>query len=203
MFSQIRTSDFYREHWYHSILTAFLSRTIARRCGHREHADEAFLAGLFHDIGRVVLYLADPERYGSLMRGDTRRGESFRRLERETFGTDHHELAAALFEEWRFPSLYVDTAREHNTANITSPHKTLIVFVTVADILTEQAVTGRSDADRQELLHKLLPHTCLTVPDAAAYTTGLAESLSDDPLFAECLQMYGFTASDLSAPGER
>ena len=197
MFARIRSSAFYREHWYHSILTAFLSKAIALRCRLRDIAEETFLAGLFHDIGRVPLYLSDPDGYGALIRNHPL-GETLRSKEQEAFGVDHHELGAELFRQWSFPQVFVDTALEHDTANITSPHKTVIVMVTVSNILMDRAVTGKTVTARQDLLTRLLPHTCLTPEDAEGYTVGLPQALMGDPLFAECLRLYGFSEATSS-----
>jgi len=124
-----------------------------RTAQHAADKDWAFivrLAGLFHDVGRVPLYLSDPARYDELVRGIPL-GDPFRAREREVFGTDHHELGAELLRHWSFPTIYVDTAMEHDTANITSPHKTVIILVTVSNILVDRAVTGRTPLKRQEL----------------------------------------------------
>jgi len=201
MFSSIRSSAFYRDHWYHSILTSFLAKALAVRCALREIAEETFLAGLFHDIGRVPLYLSDPARYDGLVREEIERGAPMRELERQAFGTDHQELGADLLTQWAFPAVYVDTAREHDSSSITSAHKSVIVLVTVSNILVDRAVTGKTVPHRQELLAKLLGYTCLTPEEADGYTVGLPQILAPDPLFAQCMEIYGFGATPTSAPG--
>jgi putative nucleotidyltransferase with HDIG domain len=202
MFSRIRATAFYRDHWYHSIMSAFLARSLAVRCRQRELSEDAFLAGIFHDMGRVPLYLGDPEKYDALVVKGNQEGLFMRALEREAFGTDHQELGSALMQQWSFPQLFADTAAEHDSANITSPYKSTIILVTVANILVDRAVRGRLIPPRQEVLDRLLPNTCLTPEDADAFSTGLPELLKDDPLFAQCMQMYGFDspAATPSAP---
>lgn len=192
MFSRIRSTEFYRDHWYHSIMSAFLARNLAVRCRLKELADDSFLAALFHDMGRVPLYLSDPPGYDALIRQARERGVSMTSLEREKYGTDYRELGAALLEQWSFPKVFSDTALEHDSVNITSPHKTVIVLVTVSNILVDRAVTGVNLPARQEILDKLLPYTCLSSADAEAFSTGLPTAMKDDPLFVQCLQMYGF-----------
>jgi len=201
MFSRIRSAAFYRDHWYHSIMTAFLARSLAVRCGLRDVAEESFLAGLFHDVGRVPLYLSDPSQYDGLVLKANELGIPMSTLEREVFGTDHHELGSALLAQWSFPGVFADTALEHDRANITSPHKTVIILVTVSNILVDRAVTGRAVPNRMEILTKLLPYTCLSPEDAETFSTGLPAVLRDDPLFVQCLEMYGFESPTPSEPG--
>jgi putative nucleotidyltransferase with HDIG domain len=201
MFRQIRNTEFYRDHWYHSIMSAFLAHTLAVRCRLKGVAEDCFLAALFHDIGRVPLYLSDPAGYNALIGRARDQGVPLRAVEREALGTDHQEFGAALLEQWSFPSVYVDSALEHDSAGIASEHKTVIVFVTVSNILVDRAVTGRKVPERQELLDRLLPSTCLSAEEAEAVAAELPASLKDDPLFAQCMEMYGFDVPAPSAPG--
>lgn len=200
MFSRIRSTAFYRDHWYHSIMSAFLARSLAVRCGLRDVSEESFLAALFHDLGRVPLYLSDPSKYDALLKQAAAQGIPMRVVEREAFGTDHHELGAALMEQWSFPKVFADVALEHDSVNITSSHKSVVILVTVSNILVDRAVTGKDTPYRQETLEKLLPYTCLSLAAAEEYSTGLPTLLKDDPLFAQCLEMYGFEVPTPSAP---
>jgi HD-like signal output (HDOD) protein len=63
MFKKGKEKEFYQYFWKHSIITAFLSQHMATKAGFKRLADEAFLAGLLHDIGRAAMYQADSELY--------------------------------------------------------------------------------------------------------------------------------------------
>jgi len=191
MFAKMRKTQFYQRHWYHSLLTAFLGKSIAIKCGLRDVAEETFLAGLFHDVGRVILYSSAPEEYAELDRRGRDEVLMPRDLERETLGTDHQEVGGALLERWNFPEVFVDAALEHDSANITSPHKSVIIMVTVANNIADKFTSEAVPEERQRLLASLYPHTCLHATDVAEYSQNLHDMLAGDALFAECLGLFG------------
>ena len=95
--------------WRHSLACAVAGKWIAERCGYRERANEVFLAGLFHDIGKLVLFKAieDLRRQQSIPAGVPNA------LLLEVVGSLHAEQGAQLLERWNLPALYVDIARKH------------------------------------------------------------------------------------------
>ena len=195
MFSRVRNTKFYREHWYHSLLTAFLAKLIAVTCRAREISEEAFLAGLFHDIGRVPLYASDPARYEGIIARSRGERRLLRDVEAETLGTDHQQLGAAILDQWSFPPVYVDTAAEHDSVNITSPHKSIIIMVSVANCTADLATGEERIPQRVELLSRLVPYSCLKQEDVDAFVKDLPGALRRDPLFAECLGLYGVSGA--------
>ena len=98
------------ELWEHSALVAAAARLLAQRTRAAE-ADEAFTAGLLHDIGRVVLMRRFPAVYGRLTSG----GEGgLETRERAAFGVDHAQAGAWLFEAWALPAAIVESAARHH-----------------------------------------------------------------------------------------
>ena len=67
LFGKANKKDFYTRFWRHSVVTAFLARHIALRSNQKELADEAFLAGLLHDIGQAAFYNAVADEYDSIL----------------------------------------------------------------------------------------------------------------------------------------
>lgn len=98
-------------YWRHSLLTAALCRELARRIeGVQE--DEAYLAGLLHDIGRLALLAAAPEFHaeGISAHDDPARCE----VERRWLLVDHAEAGAWLIGHWRLSRGLSDSARYHH-----------------------------------------------------------------------------------------
>ena len=86
--------------WRHSIATAACAKVLARRM--RLNQDFAFTAGLLHDIGRLVLVTAYPERYSEVLALRQRDDRELLDVERECLGVDHVVAGAALAEHWQF-----------------------------------------------------------------------------------------------------
>ena len=83
------------ELWYHAISVATIAREIVafHRLGDLA-PERAYLAGLFHDVGAMVMALAASEDYRSMLQLNSLRDDSIRRIERERFGSDHVEIGA-------------------------------------------------------------------------------------------------------------
>ena len=93
------------ELWLHSCVTASTARIIAQ--GNRRNAvDEAFLAGLVHDVGILVELQHDRARFAEAI-ALAATGRDLRECEREVLGEDHEAFGSALCEHWKFPSSLV------------------------------------------------------------------------------------------------
>jgi HD-like signal output (HDOD) protein len=185
LFPMLRKSGFHQAYWKHSILSAFFSRKLAVRCGRSDSAEEAFIAGLLHDIGQVVLACSSPERYAQALDAERLGALLLETIEEQMFDANHREVGGALLRKWNFPDLYADVALEHETLNIGSPHKTFVILVSAASILSEKISQGDISPPKRELLDALLPHTCLTLAQADDFIAACSAELAQDSLFQE------------------
>ena len=190
-FVKYKKTEFYQFFWKHSILTAFLSKHIAKRCNRKELADESFLGALLHDIGQVAFFNADQSKYQEILELSGSGREGLEDLEQDSFGMNHKELGATVLQKWNLPELYVDIAREHESLNITSSHKMLIIMISIADILAELLLAGEIEQAKNELLSKLFQYTNLKESDRDYYKKDFMEDLMEDPLFQECQNLFG------------
>jgi putative nucleotidyltransferase with HDIG domain len=97
-----------RRCWRHNLATALAAKEFAHSFGSDE--DDAYNAGLFHDVGRLAFLVLEPALY----RGPASTEDDLRELERERFGVDHCEAGAWLLEQWKLPQTFVDVARYHH-----------------------------------------------------------------------------------------
>ena len=191
LFVKMQKSAFHKTFWRHSLVTAFFAKNISIRCRKNDMAEEAFLSGLLHDIGQAVFYSYNSEKYLNVLKKEEETGEALEKIEREEYGTDHKEVGAAILQKWNFPQQYSDTALEHESLNITSPHKNLILTVTIGDLLAEKLGFGVFTSDKEELYRKTLPYTCLKSSDAEYYEKHFFDELKKDPLFHDCQTLFG------------
>jgi signal transduction histidine kinase/HD-like signal output (HDOD) protein len=100
--------------WRHSLLTAILARMIAAKTGYRE-TEQAFFAGMIHDIGRLVLSANFPELYAKVLDNASAAHESKHLLDEERkIGAPHPEVGAWLLSQWNLDSLTVDAVLYHH-----------------------------------------------------------------------------------------
>jgi HD-like signal output (HDOD) protein len=120
-----------RRSWHHNLACALAAKEFAKSFG--TSAEEGYNAGLFHDIGRLALVVAQPALYDRLIAQD----DDLRELEREHFGLDHCEAGAWLIEHWRLPATFVDVALNHHAPKSDGNELTMLVHAgcVVADRL--------------------------------------------------------------------
>ncbi len=100
------------EFWEHSLLTALISKQLAALV-HYHSPDEAYLAALLHDVGKLVFQLDQPQTYQLILKQATET-EQLINLERDTFQCSHDELGAYLLSEWGLSSFIADAVRYHH-----------------------------------------------------------------------------------------
>ncbi len=121
--------------WEHTLATALASRLIAQAVDHPGF-EEAFIAGLMHDIGKLVLMQKIPEQYQTIISTAEQSGRSHAELEREILGFDHTEVGRLLLQKWAFPRLLVQAVAEHHDPLGENEHPLPLAFiVNAADIL--------------------------------------------------------------------
>ena len=102
--------------WWHSLRCAFLSKSIASEMN-SDQRDEAFVSGLLHDIGKVVLWVNCQAAYEALL-GDCR-GDGQQLIEGEArLGATHCEVAAWLLDRWNFQPMISDAVRYHHESPV-------------------------------------------------------------------------------------
>ncbi|WP_300158657.1 HDOD domain-containing protein [Solidesulfovibrio sp.] len=102
-----------RVFWEHSVGCAVAAQAIASALG-REGAEAAFVAGLLHDIGRIVLFKQASAHMAAAMRRAAAGREPLYLAERELLGFDHAALGGLLLQKWQFPANLEKMVRYHH-----------------------------------------------------------------------------------------
>jgi HD-like signal output (HDOD) protein len=131
-----------RDLWTHCVAVATTSRHLAREMK-LPIADEAFLAGMIHDVGMLVSLQVWPQQLRAVCEKVRTSGGDFCMIEREVFGADHQQLGAGLAEAWKFPrSCQLVAGHHHNPAELADNNRLLVTLVFVADTLCCQSAKG-------------------------------------------------------------
>jgi len=131
-----------RQFWRHSIGVGLVAKLLAVRLSDPS-PERFFVAGLLHDIGRLVLFKQTPEAAGAAMAAASASGRHLVAVERELLGFDHAELGGMLLRKWRFPeSLEQAVWRHHAPATAEAPLEASIVCV--ADAVAGATLPGCS-----------------------------------------------------------
>jgi HD-like signal output (HDOD) protein/CheY-like chemotaxis protein len=118
----------------HALRTArFASRVMDDRTG-KEHA---FLAGVVHDIGQLVLAMKMPLELAEVLEVARREGRPLHEVEEERWGVTHAEISAYLLGIWGLPFPVVEaTASHHHPSRVAGTEFNLVAALHVADVLT-------------------------------------------------------------------
>ena len=127
--------------WWHSLRCAFLSKSIASEMN-SDQRDEAFVSGLLHDIGKVVLWVNCQAAYEALL-GDCR-GDGQQLIEGEArLGATHCEVAAWLLDRWNFQPMISDAVRYHHESPVRIAQALpMTQIVCIANLLCQDTEPG-------------------------------------------------------------
>jgi putative nucleotidyltransferase with HDIG domain len=124
--------------WHHSVAVAAAAQLVSRVCGCAIPA-EAYLAGLFHDIG-LLLVGRQLRRHFLQVIAAVSRFEATSPAERRVYRFDHAQLGAFVAERWCLPAAMVDTIRYHHEVDhYSGPHRDLVFVVATANYLCSRA----------------------------------------------------------------
>jgi HD-like signal output (HDOD) protein len=133
----------WREFWQHCIGTAILTREVVSLV--QSPPDESdYIAGLVHDVGKIVMAWSFPEQFAEIHRLAARGTHSLCEIETEILGIDHSELGALFLERQKLPDLMIESARFHHHPEHASNHPLIIASVQIADLLMRNARIGCS-----------------------------------------------------------
>jgi putative nucleotidyltransferase with HDIG domain len=99
--------------WEHSFGAALAARTIAKAIGGVDQ-EEAFLAGLFHDIGKVIMNSQDPSKFRMVMERCYNEEILFNEAERSFYSFTHAEAGALVIKKWNFPDTLTQAVQQHH-----------------------------------------------------------------------------------------
>lgn len=116
--------------WTHFLEVASASKNLAAAIGYKI-PEEAYVAGILHDVGIILLEREFPDEYLKVLRLAAN-GKALTRAEIEIFGVDHQEIGGYLTNYWNMPPIISESITMHHPVN----DKEILVMAEVAKIVT-------------------------------------------------------------------
>lgn len=150
LFDRAKVGGFsYNRLWNHSWATGVLAKRMARvQCLGTEPANQAFAAGLLHDVGKLVLVTGLPSLYESALNHQRQQHIPLWEAEKSVFGSHHAEIGAYLLSLWGLPVPIVDAvAFHHEPASAPEQDFNLLTVVHAANALVHelQPIPGQEE----------------------------------------------------------
>jgi HD-like signal output (HDOD) protein len=156
VFSQLESHDgaeiSARQLWHHSLATAATARRIAKcECQDKQLAEEAFTAGLLHDVGRLVLLANLPGPYAEALQRSRDERIPLWEAERAVFGACHAEVGGYLL------SLVETAVFHHFPGKCRTRNCGALCLVHIANVLEQESLPGQDPSllaqlDREYLI---------------------------------------------------
>lgn len=138
----------YRDFWVHSVGTAAAASALLKPQG-RRMADDGFICGLLHDIGKVVLHQFARERFAEIVKQVRRGNRLIVEVEQEVLGFTHTEVGGALLEVWGLPRFLRLAVEDHHILKSEEEEVLqLASSVHVADIFARALMIGNGGDGR-------------------------------------------------------
>ena len=170
--------------WRHSLYCGVIARLLAEQC-HVLHSERLFVAGLLHDIGKLIIAQRLPTETRMItLEADTGNRSEFE-VEQDFLGFNHAEVGGELMKAWSMPETLFESVAYHHSPKQAETGVMETCLVHIANIFTDEAERGldmKEDSPLQE------------VDPFAWEVTGLDESVKAHvfreagPLFTEALE---------------
>jgi putative nucleotidyltransferase with HDIG domain len=127
--------------WKHSVSVALFSKLVTEKLN-IYNTEEMFVAGLLHDIGKVVLNKNIPDTYKPIMDEVMRTGMNFEEIEKKVLGFTHSDVGLFLVQEWNLGERLKNVVFYHHNPPLASEYIQETAVVNLADKLSNYNEMG-------------------------------------------------------------
>ena len=142
--------------WLHSLGCATVARVLAEE-RRSVASDDAFLAGIFHDVGKLFLFDVDPQSYGSIAAD-----ENSVLVEREVYGVTHEEVGQKSAHSWGLAENIKVAIGSHHCPKDATTHEEFVMLISGANDLAKYWGIGTRSVQDEELVARIIEKTGLS-----------------------------------------
>jgi len=128
--------------WKHSIGVGVISRILGKILGIRQ-LEDYFIAGILHDIGKLLFFKTMPEEYSKVVNYAHEKRLTYRDAESSHFGVSHTLAGEMLAEKWKLPKSLRSVIGNHYSGFVDGKLDMLVSIVHLADVIAHILEFGR------------------------------------------------------------
>jgi putative nucleotidyltransferase with HDIG domain len=129
----------WHEMWTHSVMCALASESLYTRMVGRDGSGEsAFVAGLLHDVGKLILARALPHRFLQVVENCQGYGYPMQQAETNVIGVNHAKVGGELGTEWGFPPRLTAGIASHHSPDGANEHEDMARAVQAGNLLAKR-----------------------------------------------------------------
>ncbi len=121
--------------WAHSVATAVAAQWFAHAIDYPE-PEEAYAAGLLHDIGKIVLNKFAEQEYRWVFNANKKQEMTTWEIEKKTFGVDHAYIGSLMAQKWTFPMVLTNAIQFHHDPAAAGEFRALAAISNLANALS-------------------------------------------------------------------
>lgn len=127
--------------WAHSIGVGIATRMLGSAVGEK-NLENYFLAGIFHDIGKLIFFEYVPNEYAKVIDLVESKKIAIKDAELEVLGLNHARAGQLIAEKWKLPQTIINVVGGHHTGLIGNNVNTLLASVHLGDIVARALDLG-------------------------------------------------------------
>lgn len=127
--------------WLHSLACGAAAQTLSKHVNYTNR-EECFIAGLTHDIGKVIICRYLPKEFSLIMQNLQKNNLLIYESEKQLFGATHQEVGGVIAKEWNLPPDLYHAVSYHHTPSASRDHYEITAIVHCADILVRAMDLG-------------------------------------------------------------
>jgi putative nucleotidyltransferase with HDIG domain len=135
--------------WKHSLCAASAAKVIGQRTSVKQQ-EETFVAGLLHDIGKMIMMKYFPEDFGEVCGHAIDNDLTWYEAEKELLNVNHTSIAKAVLRSWNFPANLTEAIQFHHSLSSGTSYPSLVALTNVADHISYELGMGSPSSRSHE-----------------------------------------------------